>query len=180
MAVSANSTTLPLARRGVLSAFGLLATAPVALASAVRAGAPGPRQLRHIDWPRYSLEPAASPKIAMALADMKAADADAESVADRRATLRGRGAHDPDVQAAALAMDQAAERFADAVADMADAPATTAADLAAKAEGLRLALDADVFGGHAPANGLDAAPRDRLTRGLALDVLELLSAGEVA
>ena len=177
MAVSENTRILPVARRHLFAAFGLLATVPVVQASAAVAPV-----VPALAAPTEALAPA--PKIALALADMKAAAGDVTSAMERLAALCERGAADPDALAADLAVDQAEERLADAQADLAEAKSRTAADLRAKAEALCVAMQRAPSARELVPLGAPPVERlalhDRLALSLAGDILALLPAGRAA
>lgn len=163
MAISENSTPLPVARRRLFAALGLIAAAPAAIATSPAASASSPA------W----LPLKASPKIAMALADLRSAQDDMDGVSARLEALPDDD-DDPDRLAAENALDTVGQRFRDATLDMADAHALTFADMLAKAEALRLALlDGALYQLNTPPEEQGEA-HDRLAWSLARDILALV------
>lgn len=164
MAVSENTRTLPVARRRVFAALGLLAATPAgAMAGSAAVGAP---------VTVYRPEPHTAPGIALALADLRAAQADLDGIQARFQILPDDD-DNPERVAAENALDMATGRFRNATLDMVGARATTFADMLAKAEALCLALlDGALYEINTPPEEQGEA-HDRLAWSLARDILAL-------
>lgn len=155
MAVSENTTALPVARRRLFAVLGLLATVPAASAPLVAASPWGD-----------------SHKIALALADLRAADADRRGIEARSHEIGTLGIC-PESKALEATLAEAADRLYDAMFDLVEARAVTLADMQAKAEGLRLALKLGVFRGRDAPDAEDGNPEDWLGWSLAADILAI-------
>lgn len=158
------AAAVPLARRRLFAALGL----PALLASPLPTGRPA----APVPLAGPPPAPSLAPKIALAMADLRAARADLDGIEARFADLPD-DSDDPDRVAAEAALDTADARFCDAVCDLAEAPAATFADLLAKAEALRLALLSGAFQQIGTPPEQQGEAHDRLAWAVAHDILAL-------